>query len=56
MTNKKKIGESEKDKAWRQGYETGVKTVLRQNNDAIRIGEAILKALDNRYEFRKEDY
>lgn len=41
---------------WRDGYEAGLKKALRDNDEAIKIGSAILDVLDNRYEFSKEEY
>ncbi len=41
---------------WRKGFEAGTKAILRERDVALRIGQAILLALDDRYEFRKEDY
>lgn len=43
-------------KIWREGFEAGVKSANRENDIAIRIGRAILDALDDRYEFAKEDF
>ncbi len=50
--------ELEKIKAeeWRKGYDLGIKNALQQNNIALQIGNSILTALDDRYEFKKEDY
>ena len=49
--------ETEKEnEAWRRGYDLGVKNTLKENNVALIMGHAILSALDERYEFKKEDY
>ncbi len=48
--------ETKEDSDWRRGYNLGVQTAMRQNDIAIKIGRAILDALDERYEFSKEDY
>lgn len=51
--------DTQKDKEnemWRRGYDMGVKTALQKNDTAIRIGQAIITALDERYESAKEDY
>ncbi len=45
-----------KNEEWRKGYELGVKVTLKDNSQAIKLGEAIISVLDNRYEFQKEDY
>lgn len=42
--------------AWKRGYELGVQDNLRQNGDAIKIGDAILDVLDSRYQRIEEDY
>lgn len=47
---------SKEDVAWRKGYDLGIQTALRQNDEAIKIGLAILAVLDNRYEFSQKDY
>ena len=44
------------DLVWRKGYDLGVQQTLRENNIALKIGKAILEALDERYEFKEEDY
>ena len=57
MSAKKKVKRiSKSDKAWREGYDLGMKNALRENDIAIKIGRAIVDALDSRYEFQKEDY
>lgn len=48
--------QSEKDKAWREGFEAGVKANLKENGLAIEIGTAIINALDKRYAFPEKDY
>ena len=45
-----------RETAWREGYDLGMKNALRENDIAIKIGRAIVDALDSRYEFQKEDY
>lgn len=53
---KKKLEkQSEEDIAWRKGYEMGMQTILHQEEAALRIGRAILEALDDRYQYRQED-
>ena len=68
MTSKDKKGENPFGKSeqipwtegenqrWREGYDAGMKTALRENDEAINVGRAILNVLDGRYEFKKEDY
>lgn len=41
---------------WRKGYDLGVEAALRENDIAIKIGRAILDALDDRYKFKNNDY
>ena len=48
--------EDELSKKWREGYDMGFKAAQRENDEAIRIGDAILRVLDERYEYKKEDY
>jgi hypothetical protein len=43
-------------KIWKEGYDTGAKAMMRQNDAAIKIGQAIIDTLDERYAFREEDY
>ncbi len=43
-------------KAWREGYDLGVKTALIENDKAIQIGRAIMDVLYNTFETLKEDY
>jgi hypothetical protein len=43
-------------KIWKEGYEAGAKMVLNQNDKEIKIGKAIMEVLDERYEFKQEDY
>lgn len=52
----KKKKQSAEDIAWRKGYDLGMQTTLQQNDIALRIGRAVLDAMDSRYEFKKEDY
>lgn len=47
---------TKEDIAWRKGFEDGAKEMTRQNDIALRIGNAILAALDERYEHKEEDY
>lgn len=42
--------------AWRRGYDLGVQKTLRDNEDAIKIGKAILDVMGDRFEFKQEDY
>ncbi len=42
--------------SWREGYNLGVQQTLRENDIALKIGRAIVSSLDERYEFKKEDY
>ena len=57
MKTKKSV-EAKKQKtereAWRRGFEQGMETVLRQNEEPLKIGEAILVVLDKRYDKRYE--
>lgn len=41
---------------WRKGYDLGVKQALQSNDEALQIGRAILAVLDDRYQFKEEDY
>jgi len=52
----KKEEESELNKKWREGFEMGMKAAMNDYGAAIKIGEAILSVLDERYELAKEDY
>lgn len=55
MTNKikeKKVRKSQ----WQRGYEAGFAMFLRENEVYVKVGKAIVEALDDRYEFKKEDY
>lgn len=52
----KKTQEKKEAEIWRRGYDAGVKTTMNQNSAALRIGNAVLNALDGRYEFKEEDY
>lgn len=53
---RKKEKENKSDREWRKGFEAGASSIMRENDVAIKLGRAILDALDDRYEFRKEDY
>jgi hypothetical protein len=53
-TQKRKINKEKSE--WRKGYDLGVKTTLRENDIALKLGCAILDALDTRYELKEEDY
>jgi len=53
---KNKTKEEIGNKRWREGFECGVKTSLRENDVAIRIGKAIIDALYDVFEPKKEDY
>lgn len=46
----------EQAKFWKQGFDSGVKNILYEKEQAIKIGEAILNVLDERYEFAEKDY
>lgn len=48
--------ETEKQEAWRKGYDLGTKNTLRENAEAIKLGQAILDVLDNRYESAERGY
>lgn len=41
-----------KNKVWREGYDLGVQNTLKTNDKALKIGQAILNVLDERYEFQ----
>lgn len=58
MTTSSKTNKSleEKNTEWRKGYDLGVSITLRNNEDAIQIGRAILDVLDRRYEGIRKDY
>lgn len=56
MTKKKEYVPTPEDVAWRKGYDMGVQNALRTNDIAIKIGSAILDALDKRYQQHEEDY
>lgn len=43
-------------KIWKEGYEAGVKAIMRDNSDAIKIGEVILNVMYDKFETIKEDY
>ena len=49
LYTEKQLGEK-----WREGYESGIKIALQQNATAVKIGNAILDALDDRYKFADE--
>lgn len=51
----RKLSKEEND-IWRVGYDMGMKNALEKNSIALQIGNSILSVLDERYEFRKEDY
>ena len=46
----------EESEIWRKGYDLGVQNTLRDNDEALKLGRAILNVLDNRYEFKEEEY
>ena len=50
----KKYTEKQLAEKWREGYESGVKIALQQNNIAIKIGSVIIDTLDGRYKFADE--
>lgn len=56
MKTNMKTKAQEIEEAWRKGYDLGVKNTLHTEKEAIKIGQAILEVLDNRYEFAEEDY
>lgn len=41
---------------WRNGYDTGYQAAVREHRVAFQLGRAILDAIDDRYEFKKEEY
>lgn len=53
---KRNKGETDENLHWRYGYAQGMKEAVRVNSHALSIGQAILNACDERYEFKKEDY
>lgn len=50
---KEEVEEKSAD-TWIDGYNKGYQTALKENKEKIGIGEAILKVLDERYEFKNE--
>ena len=34
---------------WQQGYDRGVRDIMKNNEEAIKIGKAIIEAIDKRY-------
>ena len=48
--------QKEFDDEWRKGYDIGFKAAMREHDEAVKIGNAVLDVLDNRYQFKKEDY
>lgn len=48
--------EDEKTKAWREGFEAGAKSVQRENDKAIKIGNAILDVMYETFATHEEDY
>lgn len=51
---KNETKEKTTDSPWIEGYNKGYKTALEDKKEAIEIGEAIIKVLDKRYEFKNE--
>ncbi len=45
-----------RENEWKKGYDLGCQNALRENNVAIKMGKAIMDILDDRYEFKEEDY
>ena len=56
MSKKKEYIPTPEEKAWREGYDHGVQQTLRNNDDAIKIGNVILDVIGRRFEFKHEDY
>jgi hypothetical protein len=56
VSPKKVRGPKKSTSLWKDGFEIGVKTALRDNDTAIKLGLAMLEILDRRYEPKKEDY
>lgn len=54
--NKKDKKEKRESEIWRKGYDLGLRTALRDKELAIKIGESIISALDERYKIKEEDY
>lgn len=48
--------EEEKLKIWKDGYNRGTENTLEKNKVAIELGNAILNALDERYQKHEEYY
>lgn len=46
----------EEGKIWKEGYDAGIKSALRDNAMALKMAHAILDVMDERYEFKEEDY
>ena len=42
-------------KIWKEGYEAGVKMVMRSNEDSIEIGKAILEIMYKRFQTLSEE-
>ncbi len=51
----RKLSKEEND-IFRIGFEMGKRHSIDENQDSIKIGDAILAVLDSRYEFKEEDY
>ena len=45
----------EQAKSWKEGFEAGTKSMQRTNEQAIKIGNAILEVMYETFETRKED-
>jgi len=52
---KKSYEPTPEDLAWRKGYDFGVQQTLRDHDDLIKIGKALMEVFDKRYELKKED-
>jgi len=48
--------EKMKQRAWREGYEAGLRTAQDNNKDAIKIGDAILEVMYSKFSTLPEDY
>ena len=53
---KEETKEEIENKRWREGFECGAKSVLNENDTALKIGKAIVDALYDVFEPKEENY
>lgn len=46
----------QENEIWRNGFEMGLKSALRENDKAIKLGRAIIDVMYEIFETKKEDY